>query len=125
MAICAAISYALCNSAQGEIGALKLAGIFYFSIGILVPTSIFLTYQCFILKRGSTICNFRDPVTNELNRGNILTVFLEGILHMFIEIIIILNFGTSNDAHINIGIISCLWALSPFFTGIFEYVLYG
>lgn len=40
------------------------------------------------------------------------------------QFLVLVNFGASNAAGINIGLIATLWSLNPFFVSLFEYLFF-
>lgn len=55
----------------------------------------------------------------------VLFLCINALLDILIHLVMIVNFQTAKMAGLNIGIIVCLWQMTPFAIAVSEYLLFG
>lgn len=126
-ALCAATLFTICNVSIDIVSTKGMAGILYFSPGIVFSGLVYFSYSSILQRKAGNHAwvNWNLVVDGKLNRHNVFFLFLFSMIYLLIKVLAILTFYLYNLAKVNPGVITTIWSVGPLLNAVADYWLYG
>lgn len=121
----AAICFATSDLLIGELAVLGPRSIFYYNLGGLVTAFFYFVRRYWMIKKGLQQAYIQQYIYKEdgtINTPNIVCFVGGTVIELFKIFVLTYNFYLAVRANLNIGIIACIWSMSPFVTAFFDYL---
>ena len=130
----AALLLALCNTTMSDLSSIGIEGLLYLSPGNLICGLMY----CSVQHMQRTFKGQEGGLTNTVSQsmqkeeGKMKKQVWDTVLFLFFtavyfgtQLSIVLSFSYSQKAGVNEGIITSVWAVTPLFGSLFDYLIFG